>query len=555
MRKTEISNDLKVQAIAGTYVVLLGINLPEEKCDNLLGFSVHRYDETENEQYYIEGMKCFKETDPGFPEGSRYSTKNHPIQDFLWGDYSAKPNHKYTYTITALKGSPQNLTSFETTQVTVTTESPVSNAHEVYFNRGAAGSQEFVRRFGNNPLPKEKIAPTDPRFKWLSRGIYEALEDFINSCDPNIHKLRIAAYEFNYAPLLKFLKETIERGVDIEIVYDARQSAIRKKNMKRTAEASLTPYCRERTKGASYISHNKFIVKLENNEAVSVWSGGMNFSENGIFGHSNVAHVFKDPEIAKKYLKYWDLLAGDPEMDDAKTDNELLTPMPDADSISQGNTAIFSPRKNLDVLNLYREIANQADEGFFMTFAFGINKLFKSLYRDSTCTLRFALLEKKTRGFDQDEDELREAEEQEIQDLRNMPANIFAIGNIIRSNEFDGWLQEGLSGLATSVQYIHNKFMIIDPLSDNPIVITGSANFSDNSTTKNDENMVIIKGNTQVADIYLGEYMRLWKHHSFRESAEWEHPDKFLKTDNWWDRYFQDTDSAARRKYFSSTQI
>ena len=64
MRTTNISNDLKVQAIAGTYVVQLGINLPKEKCENLLGFSLHRHDHTENEKYYIEGMKCFKETDP-----------------------------------------------------------------------------------------------------------------------------------------------------------------------------------------------------------------------------------------------------------------------------------------------------------------------------------------------------------------------------------------------------------------------------------------------------------------------------------------------------------
>src|SRR4051812_48275869 len=97
MRKTEINNDgLKVQTIAGTYVVVLGINLPEDKCAGLKGFSIHRVDHIENEAYYLEGMKTFTETDPGFPAGSLYSTKDQPIQGFQWADYSAKPGYHYT---------------------------------------------------------------------------------------------------------------------------------------------------------------------------------------------------------------------------------------------------------------------------------------------------------------------------------------------------------------------------------------------------------------------------------------------------------------------------
>ena len=39
--------------------------------------------------------------------------------------------------------------------------------------------------------------------------------------------------------------------------------------------------------------------------------------------------------------------------------------------------------------------------------------------------------------------------------------------------------------------------MLIDPLSEYSIVITGSANFSDASTERNDENMLVIRGDTQ----------------------------------------------------------
>jgi phosphatidylserine/phosphatidylglycerophosphate/cardiolipin synthase-like enzyme len=58
--------------------------------------------------------------------------------------------------------------------------------------------------------------------------------------------------------------------------------------------------------------------------------------------------------------------------------------------------------------------------------------------------------------------------------------------------------------------------MLIDPLGDDPIVITGSANFSEASTTSNDENMLVIRGDTRIADIYLGEFMRVYSHFRFR---------------------------------------
>src|SRR5262249_18767715 len=52
----------------------------------------------------------------------------------------------------------------------------------------------------------------------------------------------------------------------------------------------------------------------------------------------------------------------------------------------------------------------------------------------------------------------------------------------------------------------------VDPLGDDPIVVTGTANFSAPSQCANDENMLVIRGNTRVADIYFGEFMRIFDH-------------------------------------------
>lgn len=71
-------------------------------------------------------------------------------------------------------------------------------------------------------------------------------------------------------------------------------------------------------------------------------------------------------------------------------------------------------------------------------------------------------------------------------------------------------------GANTHVAYIHSKFLLRDPLGSDPIVVTGSANFSESSTKDNDENMLIIRGNQRVADIYFTEFNRLFNHYYFR---------------------------------------
>jgi phosphatidylserine/phosphatidylglycerophosphate/cardiolipin synthase-like enzyme len=70
------------------------------------------------------------------------------------------------------------------------------------------------------------------------------------------------------------------------------------------------------------------------------------------------------------------------------------------------------------------------------------------------------------------------------------------------------------------VSYIHSKILLRDPLGADPIVVTGSANFSVASTTGNDENMLVIRGNRRVADIYFTEFNRLFNHYYFRAVQE-----------------------------------
>ena len=96
--------------------------------------------------------------------------------------------------------------------------------------------------------------------------------------------------------------------------------------------------------------------------------------------------------------------------------------------------------------------------------------------------------------------------------------------------------------------------MLVDPLSDNPLVVSGSGNFSDASVKLNDENMLIIQGDTRVADIYLGEFMRVFNHYYFRYLQQKLHDPAARDTaylapdDSWAARYYDPTTPSYRQR-------
>lgn len=53
---------------------------------------------------------------------------------------------------------------------------------------------------------------------------------------------------------------------------------------------------------------------------------------------------------------------------------------------------------------------------------------------------------------------------------------------------------------------LHNKLMIVDPASSDPLVLTGSHNWSSAADNRNDENTLIIH-NAEMANVYLQEFM------------------------------------------------
>lgn len=555
MRNSATSDGLKALAIAGTNVVLIGWDMPADqiRAERVLGFSISRRRASDNEVRWLTGMKTFQSVDPNPAAGVPVSSYKFPFQTFQWADYSVSPGETYTYKLVARLHPSNALSDGPTVTLTVRTEAVDKGQHAIFFNRGSVASQEYARRFEN----KRPDEVGQAAFDWLSRGLIEGLETFIQEAGAGA-ELFGAFFEFKNERIFEALKASLIRGAKVEILYDGDSQ--REKNEEALDGSGLESRAKAREHSGGF-AHNKFLILRQNGASKAVWTGSTNLSQNGIFGHSNNAHIVRNSDLADAYLKYWKILNEDKTLKPSATAVAALGHIPPA-TWADGILPVFSPRPNLGALDWYADLAGGAEQALFMTFAFGMNERFVRLYDRDDGILRFALMEKKGNGRQY------KKQAEEVDRIRRRRNTVIAVGNRVELNTFDRWLAEiDRTSNEQHVLYVHTKYMLVDPLGSRPVVIMGSANFSAASSDTNDENMIVIRGDDAVADIYLGEFMRLFSHYAFRESLKFKGsmtPDaalrrKYLReTTDWIDgdgptsNYFgEGTDRTLRRLYFS----
>jgi phosphatidylserine/phosphatidylglycerophosphate/cardiolipin synthase-like enzyme len=504
MRLRSSKNGLTVNIVAGTSAVLFSLHLDESKSADLLGFYIHKKNLKKGTEYDIESIKYFEETVPNPQPGARYSTKIHPWQSFLWEDFYIEHKGQYEYSFTPVYGTPSDLKYGKPVTVSLTIPSAKEDIHEVYFNRGVAGSQAYAREFGNRRPNEMEAEERKKALKWLSKGLKEALLNFIALAKDNTYQLRCCFYEFEYEEVLAALNEARKkRKVDVKVIYDARGQ--KAKNTEAIEGAGLpASMLIPRTSDPKYIQHNKFMVLLKNKQPIAVFTGSTNITEKGIFGQCNTGHIIRDKDIAKKYLAYWNCLKNDP--DNATTRAGCLDIQADIDELEDGVTAFFSPRAKKKLLSLYSSIVSESKQLVCGMFPFSFNKEIKNAVAADTDYLKYIIIDKKTKNTSLQSNDFD---------------NVIIYGGVLDSPIYN-WLDETHAGrlFKSGTNYIHNKVILIDPLSETPVVISGSANFSDNSLLRNDENTLVIKGNKNVADFYFTEFARIFNHYSSRQDIK-----------------------------------
>ena len=547
------------------------------KLTGCMGFAIYRID-ANNKETALPSMAVF----PGFKRKAGQTTADFPIQKFYWKDPYARlvadktGSRKFRYKVVPLEGQPGSLKPMSIGFVIsneVEISPRVGDGLMAYFNRGLISTQRVSNAFKGNPS-KTKLLDlvADPKQalrKSLAGDMISALLTFVARTDKG-GTLYAALYELGDSQLIDALKGP---GKKLHLVLsNSGPSEAQKKNGiedgNTDSRAALHATARQvfdRTLPTNQIGHNKFVIYVgKNGKARAVLFGSTNWTSTGLCAQTNNTIVSESSTLAARYLLYWKKLAADTQAAAADPKALQAAPLRTWDATSKtiqidggAATSWFSP--NTPALRKSKTTGEQRplDMEQVAGLIAGANKavLFLAFYPGSpsvanwTAQLQKAKKDVFVRGCvtnpNTAEAFLYELKGQTPpkkvkgsppgkQDPRVIQAQ--ALSSTIPA----GWRKELLSaGFAVT----HDKIVVIDPFSDDCVVITGSHNLGHKASYNNDENLIIVKGQRQLAQAYATHVLDVYDHFSWRWTVQRDGQAKAdtkleVKPDVWQSRYF-----------------
>jgi phosphatidylserine/phosphatidylglycerophosphate/cardiolipin synthase-like enzyme len=341
--------------------------------------------------------------------------------------------------------------------------------------------------------------------------------------------LDIAIYEYQLQAIVDAVNAAFERGVKVRVLYHAQPG----EDTTALNEASLEkiPAANKRGRVTHNIFHDKFMVlsRLDaagQHQPEAVLCGSTNFTANGVYRQANVVHVLDDARIGATYLQTFEQVWATPT--DVGATRDWLTehnPMQPDQPLFAG----FSPRSGEGDLSEFIKIINAAKKDLLFVTAFTLpDKILNALLgQPHDDILRYGLQNTVSNitGFHAD----RTAE--------------FAATALLNTG-LEGWLRENMKGQKGNL-LVHTKAIVVDFTSDSPTIISGSHNLSDAASNGNDENYLIIRGDTDLADRYGLELLRFYEHYRFRYFAkklQLKQVRPLAADDSWTDDYYREGD-------------
>lgn len=530
MRKltTNANDDFRLKAYAGTSGVLLAMDLSAARRPWLLGFALRQKEGAKPWQWLLNSL-----TFPGrahtLPQWNATPSNLAPIQKFRWADYSIAPHTVCRYRAHPVYGTPEAPELGDALEVVVTTDDGRPKNQQVIFNRAVAASQAFGRKFPemdalldqHKQLPIEQW-PDGPR-DWLQNGLLDRLLAFIDRATGNAWALDIAIYEYELKAIVDAVNAAHRRGVRVRVLYHAKegdpQTAQNLSNLKKI------PASRKRGRVTSGIFHDKFIVLSQVGAAAepqAVLCGSTNFTENGVYRQANVLHIADDQDLAARYLALFEQIWAAP-ADVAGTRKWISAQNPMVPG--QAFFAGFSPRSGRGDLAEFERVLRAADKDVLFATAFALpDAILDALLGDAhDDVLRYGIQNSTSRitGFHAD----RTAE---------------FTATALLSKGLEGWVKEGLKGQRGRL-LVHLKAIVANFTTDAPVIISGSHNLSVAASNGNDENYLIVRGDTDLADRYGLEVLRFYDHYRFRYYAnllKLKKVQPLAPDDSWADGYY-----------------
>lgn len=443
----------------------------------------------------------------------------------------------------------------------------------------------------------DKISdPKDPHRKYLAGDVIPTLREFMSRAG----RFHLALYELEDQELEGLILEHRDQvevilansGADDDGAWDVRNAPARA----RLREALGDRLQDRMFNNSIHIGHNKFVVHVDaSGQPVAVLTGSTNWTSTGVAGQTNNALVIEDPAVAQAFLDYWQRMRADAlpaakpllssTMKDSRQSAELRAANETSAQIDLGAGreihVWFSPNRPErkkptskrkpppvppDLQEVYRLMRLAKDAVLFLAFYPGqrgvdcmIGEAIEIGRKDPQILVAGAV--SSAQAMPNYVAEERDDDTDEVLIEGESPST-FDEGNvtIVRAARIDDHTLLGDLGVEQLTAkggigaIIHDKIVVIDPRSDECVVILGSHNLGYKASYSNDENMLIVKGHRDLAMAYAVHVLDVYDHYRFRAAERDLHLhgkdgwSGFLETnDDWQDRYVSGKKGALAR--------
>jgi hypothetical protein len=538
----------------GDHTCLVWLPSDLKPIPNCRGFTIHRLLKDAKPprapEEYLHGFV-------GFPDNDKLDSANpwkHPVQRFMWWDYGVSPGDIVQYSVVPVVGDQNHLqlSTADASALTkpLTISGQTSPKVSAYFNKGIVAAQWVSRelaKLGAKPKIADLIADTTPPGNELRNALSGLLRPQILSLLADVKKnggeIYAALYELNDPELIAALT-ALGKKCHLILANGAFKPPDNDENKAVRAKLRNVVDLYDRLVKGNHFAHNKFIVCCDSSGTPQrVLSGSTNWTMTGLCTQANNGIIVDDPELAQDFLDEWNLLKAaknDYPPTLAQTNSKASTYKVDGGQITQW----FAPTSAGQDLDFARQLINAANEGILFLF-FNPGGFVGNDKPESKWTLLQNILFRHHPGTANFNPALyiRGVVNQEIPNLTTestgkpstqaaldptsaTPVTLFNGGtqppqhlgyeSMVPKNikdTFHDWSTEILG----SGVHIHSKVVVLDPFGEKPVVMTGSHNLGFKASTANDDNLMIVQGNTPLAAAYAANIIAIYQ--SYRWNA------------------------------------
>jgi phosphatidylserine/phosphatidylglycerophosphate/cardiolipin synthase-like enzyme len=445
------------------------------------------------------------------------------------------------------------------------------------------------------PLTHEAVlrhisTPGDGIRDYLTGDVADMLKELIErtAAEPG-SKLHLALYELWDEELVDLIARHKE-GIRLILTNSSKEKSgkwdARNAPTRRALGPLLGPEMTSRLFNNEHIGHNKFAVFQDaSGIARTVLTGSTNWTPTGLCGQSNNAILIESEALATAYLDYWRSLASDsesfvrPEPPSAatrnvqgaslRTENAATHPaltLADGTQLTLWRAPNTRARRKGDALppdlrEVYDLLGKARDAIFFAVFLpsqSGRASVIEEAIRIANANPSLIVL-----GCVSDVMAMPNyvPAVRGKHDKRVQPA-VYDNGNMhlaravaLAKDDIVGAFESELLSVGKAI--IHDKIMIIDPLSDAGAIVVGSHNLGFKASYENDENLLIIRGNRALAEAYMVHVLDVYEHYRYR-ALQRDMKDKgkpldggVLATDDSWLARHLAADRSALARYLA----